>query len=83
MSAHEIVVIDSAGQAAATCAVCGKDVAAESGVTARFDGRTLRFRCQGCLSRFAADPRAIPLGRPERLLRRRGARALRATGVQP
>ena len=64
MSAHEIVVIDSAGQAAATCAVCGKDVAAESGVTARFDGRTLRFRCQGCLSRFAADPERYLSGGP-------------------
>jgi len=56
MSAHELGVINSTGQAAATCVVCGKDVAAGAGVTAQFDGRILRFRCPGCLTRFSANP---------------------------
>lgn len=52
----DLVVIDSASQAAAQCVVCGTDIAAGTGVTARFRDRVLRFRCPGCLSRFAVDP---------------------------
>lgn len=56
MSIQDLVVVDSAAQAAATCAVCGNAIPAGEGVTARFGGRTLRFKCPGCMSRFAADP---------------------------
>lgn len=56
MSTPDLSVIDSSDQAAARCVVCGKDIPAGSGVTARFHGRTLRFKCPGCLSRFAVDP---------------------------
>lgn len=52
----DLHVIDSASQGAATCVVCGKDIEAGAGVTALFHGRTLRFKCPGCLSRFAVDP---------------------------
>ena len=56
MSIPDLLVVDSAAEAAATCVVCGMDIAAGAGVTARFHGRTLRFKCPGCLSRFAVDP---------------------------
>lgn len=56
MSIQDLVVVDSAAEAAATCIVCGKDVPAGEGVTARFGDQTLRFKCPGCVSRFADDP---------------------------
>lgn len=56
MSIEDLVVVDSAAEAAATCVVCGNDVPAGEGVTARFADRTLRFKCPGCVSRFALDP---------------------------
>lgn len=52
----DLVVIDSSTQPAAPCVVCGTAVAAGAGLTARFHGRILRFKCPGCLSRFAVDP---------------------------
>jgi ribosomal protein S27E len=55
MSTPDRFVIDSSDQGAASCVVCGNDIAAGSGVTAQFHGRTLRFKCPGCLSRFAVD----------------------------
>ena len=51
-----LVVLDSRYEAAAQCAVCGNEIAEGEGVTARFAGRTLRFKCPGCLGRFEADP---------------------------
>lgn len=56
MSIPDLVVVDSSAEGVATCVVCGQDVAAGAGVTARFGERTLRFKCPGCLSRFAVDP---------------------------
>lgn len=50
------VVVGSADQSAARCVVCGNDVAAGEGLAARWQGRTLRFRCLGCLARFEANP---------------------------
>jgi hypothetical protein len=52
----DLLVVDSSPQGAATCVVCGQDIPAGAGVTALFHGRTLRFKCPGCLSRFAIDP---------------------------
>ncbi len=52
----DLVIVDSAGQPATTCVVCGQAVEAGAGVTARYRGRTLRFKCPGCLPRFEADP---------------------------
>ena len=54
--ATEFVLIDSRGQAAAPCIVCGSEIGPDEGITATFGGRTLRFKCDGCLSRFQADP---------------------------
>lgn len=51
-----IVLVDSRLEPAARCAVCGDHVAAGAGLTARYGGRTLRFKCPGCLERFRADP---------------------------
>lgn len=64
MSIQDLVVVDSATEAAATCAVCGNAIPAGEGVTARFGGRTLRFKCPGCMSRFAADPDRYLSGGP-------------------
>lgn len=56
MITQDLEFIDSADEAAATCIVCGKDIPAGEGVTARYEGRTLRFKCPGCVPRFTADP---------------------------
>ena len=56
MSIQDLAIVDSTAEAAATCVVCGKDIPAGEGVTARFGGRTLRFKCPGCVTRFADDP---------------------------
>jgi YHS domain-containing protein len=54
--ATEPIVVDSRYQLAARCLVCGNGVDAGQGVTAEYQGRTLRFKCPGCYARFAADP---------------------------
>ncbi len=64
MQLIELAVVDSEGQPAATCATCGLPVSAGSGVTALFHGRTLRFRCAGCLSRFVLDADHAPEPEP-------------------
>lgn len=64
MQLIELAVIDSDGQPAAACATCGSPVPAGSGVTALFHGRTLRFRCAGCFSRFVLDADHAPDGVP-------------------
>lgn len=38
------------------CPVCGSELKPDEGVDAEWRGRTLRFRCLGCLARFEADP---------------------------
>lgn len=60
--ASELVVLDSGGQAAGVCLVCGNDIAAGEGVTASYRGRVLRFKCPGCFSRFQADPEPFLAG---------------------
>ncbi len=54
--AQELTVVDSRYQAEARCVVCSNAIPAGQGVTARYQGRTLRFKCQGCYARFEADP---------------------------
>jgi hypothetical protein len=54
--APELVVVDSRYEAPARCLVCGNDIAAGEGVTARYRGQTLRFKCAGCYARFELDP---------------------------
>ena len=79
--ALELVVVDSAGQPATDCDVCGSEIEAGKGLTARSGGRTLRFKCAGCLARFRADPKQFLSGRglPDVLPRvlRRGPASLR------
>lgn len=60
--AQEFVVLDSRDQPAASCVVCGNDIPAGDGVTARYQGRTLRFKCPGCYGRFEADPQRYLAG---------------------
>lgn len=64
MSSQNLVIIDSGAGAAATCVVCGNDIPAGEGVTARLGDRTLRFKCPGCVSRFAVDPDRYLSGGP-------------------
>ena len=63
-SASSIVIRNSRFEAAGQCVVCGSDIAAGEGLTARYGERTLRFKCPGCLSRFEADPERF-LAQPE------------------
>ena len=51
-----IVIWNSELEPSARCLVCGNDIPAGRGLTARYRERTLRFKCQGCLTRFEADP---------------------------
>ena len=62
MPSAQLVVIESADQAAGPCTVCGNEVAAGAGITAEYDGRILRFRCPGCFSRFQAAPERFLAG---------------------
>jgi YHS domain-containing protein len=59
----ELVVLDSRDQASALCLVCGNDIPAGEGVTASYQGQTLRFKCPGCFSRFQANPEPFLAGR--------------------
>ena len=52
----ELIVLDSRGQPAAACVVCGNDIPAGDGITASYQDRTLRFKCPGCYARFQTDP---------------------------
>ncbi len=61
--ARELIVVDSRREPAASCVVCGNDVLAGEGVTARYQGRMLRFKCPGCCARFEADPQRYLAGR--------------------
>ena len=55
-----IVMRDSGLEPAATCLVCGDEIPAGEGLTARYGDRTVRFKCTGCLSRFEAAPERYP-----------------------
>lgn len=59
-----IAVVSSRLEPAARCLVCGGEIEAGRGVTALFQGRYLRFRCEGCLARFATDPERFLAGHP-------------------
>ena len=56
MALAEIVIRSAADLPGASCATCGQLVAPGEGIAAQFRGRMLRFRCHGCLARFAMDP---------------------------
>ena len=55
-SPSSIVIRNSRLEPSARCLVCGNDIPAGEGLTARYGERTLRFKCSGCLIRFEADP---------------------------
>jgi hypothetical protein len=55
-SPSSIVIRNSRLEPSARCLVCGNDIPAGEGLTARYGERTLRFKCPVCLSRFEADP---------------------------
>ncbi|MEK6720089.1 MAG: hypothetical protein AABZ33_05385 [Chloroflexota bacterium] len=59
---NDLVVLDPRAGGAASCIVCGNDIAPGEGVTARYEDRTLRFKCPGCLARFEADPERFLTG---------------------
>ena len=41
---------------AARCLVCGGDIPAGEGLTARYRDATNRFKCESCLAAFVEDP---------------------------
>lgn len=57
-----VVLVDSRGQPAAVCVVCGSQIPAGEGITARYLDRILRFRCSGCFARFQAAPERFLAG---------------------
>jgi hypothetical protein len=56
MTLADIVIRSAADLTGASCATCGQPVRPGEGIAALFRGRMLRFRCPGCLTRFAMDP---------------------------
>ncbi|MEP7378087.1 MAG: hypothetical protein ABI725_00840 [Chloroflexota bacterium] len=54
--AAELVLVDSRYDLSAACLVCGGLIEAGEGISARYHGRTLRFKCPGCVDRFLAEP---------------------------
>lgn len=60
-----LTIVDSQLAPAASCVVCGNEIAAGEGVTATYGERTLRFKCPGCAARFEADPERYLAGAPE------------------
>lgn len=56
VSPLDLVVVESVNQPPGTCIVCGNAIAAGEGISARLDGRLLRFKCPGCFERFQSDP---------------------------
>lgn len=53
---RDLVVLESAGQPASECEVCGSEIEAGQGLTVRSGDRTLRFKCPVCLARYQSDP---------------------------
>lgn len=53
---YDLIVLESAGQPASDCAVCGSEIDGGQGLTVRCGDQTLRFTCPGCLARYRADP---------------------------
>lgn len=51
-----LIFVDSGRMPATSCLVCDNEVPAGEGITAVLGGRTLRFKCPGCVTRFEADP---------------------------
>lgn len=54
--APRLVVLESGDQPAGLCTVCGNEIPAGEGVTASYEGRTLRFKCPGCFVQFELNP---------------------------
>lgn len=57
-----LALVSSRYDPAATCLVCGGLIEAGEGLSARYQGRLLRFRCDGCVDRFRADPESYLAG---------------------
>ena len=55
-----IVTRESRLEPAASCVVCGDEIPAGKGLTARYGDRTVRFKCPDCLRRFEAAPERYP-----------------------
>jgi len=60
---RELVLLNTNDRTFATCPVCGNEIAPGEGVTARYGERMLRFKCQGCVTRFQADPEPYLAGK--------------------
>jgi len=65
ISPASLVIRESTFEAGGRCIVCGQDIPAGEGITARYGERTLRFKCRGCVARFEADPDRFLDGHPD------------------
>ncbi len=71
--ASKPILVDSRYQPAARCLVRGNEIDPDEGVTARYEARTLRFRCPGCYTRFEADhQRYLAAPEPARCIHEHG-----------
>lgn len=61
-ASNDIQLIYSRYQPSASCLVCGSAIAEGEGVTARYNGRVVRFKCLGCFGRFGTTPDAYLAG---------------------
>jgi hypothetical protein len=59
---HEILVLDASGEAAGVCVVCRSDIDPGEGVAAVHGGRSFRFKCLDCFTRFVTDPAPFLVG---------------------
>ena len=62
---RRLVVLESNDQPSAPCTVCGNDIPAGEGVTARYQGRTLRFKCPRCFVSFEFNPERYLAGQQQ------------------
>ncbi len=52
---EDLIVLRSACEPAAQCAVCGKPIPRGEGITGLYRGRIVRFRGSHCLDQFMRD----------------------------
>jgi ribosomal protein L24E len=64
MSVANLVIDDPPPTPLARCVACGERIPAGTGISAVVEGRTLRFGCPDCRSKFGVDPDHYPDDRP-------------------
>ena len=73
MAGSELINVDTRLLPAARCSVCGDMVDPGHGLAISHDGIVFRFKCEGCLERFSADPDRFLSGHPAGCCREHGS----------